>query len=339
MAVLEQTRFIERLQFFNGQRLFAPDLQGVEAFNREMRWLHNKSLHQPGIGSGFAVYGKKGERQVTIGPGYAVDALGREIVLTESYVDPVPPVAAEPDGKSVFYDLTVSYPDDSELEEAETREGVCLPRGVVRLREAPVFCWVRLKRDDHGNLHVLKSRLKADIKNGIKVILSRIEVLNCQLENDVSIAQRRSARPAKQPYIACGVVNPTDWKPWIVSDAGAIQFPAAFQPFIFPVGLTAYIETSPAKFVTIPHYSARITGPRIKQEQIIVFIVDGLVNIRDPGPKGFAVDVLLLMQFITGTTPGAPLFAMPTPAAVAADFVNFVKIFSDWYVVWTGVEG
>ena len=62
MGILEETRFIERLQFFDGQRLFASDLQGLEAFNREMRWLHNRSLHQPGIGSGFAVYGKKGDR-------------------------------------------------------------------------------------------------------------------------------------------------------------------------------------------------------------------------------------------------------------------------------------
>ena len=59
MENLLERRFIERLQFFNGQRLFASDLQGLEAFSRGMRWLHNKSLHQPGIGNGFAVAGKK----------------------------------------------------------------------------------------------------------------------------------------------------------------------------------------------------------------------------------------------------------------------------------------
>ena len=96
MEFLKETRFIERLQFFNGQRLFASDLQGVEAFNREMRWLHNKSLHQPGIGNGFAVSGKKGDREVTIGPGYAIDADGREIVLTQDRVEPVPPVFKRP---------------------------------------------------------------------------------------------------------------------------------------------------------------------------------------------------------------------------------------------------
>src|ERR1041385_8881006 len=73
MDFLKQTRTIERLQFFNGQRLFAEDLQGIDAFNREMRWLHNISLHQIGIGNGFAVTGKRGEREVRIGPGYAID--------------------------------------------------------------------------------------------------------------------------------------------------------------------------------------------------------------------------------------------------------------------------
>lgn len=333
MSFLEETRFIERLQFFNGQRLFAPDLQGVEAFNREMRWLHNKSLHQPGIGSGFAVYGKKGERQVSIGPGYAIDALGREIVLTESRVEPVPPVAAEPDGKSVFYDLTVFYPDDSELEEAETREGVCLPRGVVRLREAPVFCWVRLKRDDHGNLLIIKPRLKADIKNGLKIVLAQIEVLNCQLENDVSIGQRRSARPAKQPYVACGMDKPT-WQIWeLVRDASPLELNEQ-SPSILPFGLTANIKTDTARFVTTPCYSTHIIGSRkiekvFSGNEISTFLIDGLVHVADDPPPtatGFTVNVVLLRVLLNSDGGGE---------------INRqdLDLFKDWTLVWMGVEG
>jgi hypothetical protein len=40
MAIIGTTQFLERIQFFNGERLFAPDLQALETFNREMRWLH-----------------------------------------------------------------------------------------------------------------------------------------------------------------------------------------------------------------------------------------------------------------------------------------------------------
>ncbi len=88
MSIIGETRFVERNQFFNGQRLFASDLQGVEELNRQMRWLHNQSLHQPGIGAGFAISGNKGDRQVVIQPGYAIDADGREIVLTETVIEP-----------------------------------------------------------------------------------------------------------------------------------------------------------------------------------------------------------------------------------------------------------
>jgi hypothetical protein len=212
MGRLDETRFIERQQFFNGQRLFDRDLQGLEAFNREMRWRHNQSLHQPGIGNGFAVSGKKGDREVAIGPGYAIDAKGREIVLTEAQKKPVPPVAGEPDGRSVFYDLTVSYPADEDLEEVETRAGVCQPRGVVRRREEPVFCWVRLKETETGSLVVDYGSLAEDVKSGQKIVLARVEVLNCQLNSVPSVAQRRNARPAKQAYVSCGEVKPDPWE-------------------------------------------------------------------------------------------------------------------------------
>src|SRR3954447_4873798 len=114
MSFIDLTRSIERQRFFDGQRLFADDLQAIEGFNREMRWLHNQSLHQPGIGNGFAVTGRRGDREVVVGPGYAIDDLGREIVLTTPRTIPVPPVAGEVDGSAKRYVLTVAYPEDED---------------------------------------------------------------------------------------------------------------------------------------------------------------------------------------------------------------------------------
>jgi len=366
MEILGQTRFLERLQFFNGQRLFASDLQGVEAFNREMRWLHNQSLHQAGIGSGFAVIGKKGDREVTIMPGYAIDAQGREMVLTESWVQQIPPVAGEDDGTPVFFDLTVSYPADTDLEEAETREGICLPRGVVRLREQPIFCWVRLD----GNGQPVDARLKREVLAGMKIVLSRAEVLNCQLNRDLSIAQRRSARPAKQPHIACGTALPTEWQIWdfrkeAFSSAAlrstdlpirdftlrASQVLQTEEPFIAEVGLQAVISTAAAGFVTTPCYSAHIVGPRIKQvgsmPVLREFIVDSLVNVVEPQPRSFMVRVLLLVQALS--SPGEITNLKPQMQSVEARHTESaakvdaeqdpLALFSDWYVVWMGVEG
>ena len=201
MSILDQTRFIERIGFFDGQRLFASDLQGLEAFNREMRWFHNRTLHQPGIGAGFRLSGQTGERRVEIGAGYAIDALGREIVLTEELVEPVPPVVGEPDGKPAHYYLTVSYPDDVTLDVVETREGLCAERGAVRLRERPVLCWVRLVRDD-GRLLVPQPQA-GEIASAMKLVLGLVTVQECRLAAPVCVTQRRSARPSFLPRIVC----------------------------------------------------------------------------------------------------------------------------------------
>lgn len=354
MSILDETRFVERIQFFNGQRLFASDMNGLEAFNREMRWLHNASLHQPGIGKGFAVYGYKGDREVTVQPGYAIDAPGREIVLTQELILPVPPVSGEEDGQSVFYDLTVSYPDDAALEEAETREGVCLPRGVVRLQEAPLFCWVRLERDEQDNLHVKNTKLAQDIKNNLKLVLARAEVLNCQLENDLSIAERLNARPPAQPYIACGEVKPVDWQVWEM-DLEQSQN----EPITVRVGLTAVVDTSDAGFLTTPCYNARIEGPRpavleMDQQPIPVVaklfsflgeslgaflttgtqngtFIDGSLYLQTDSPESFTVFVPILPPYGLMNTSAAetdPLFK------AIIDFAN-----KNWSIVWMGIEG
>jgi len=244
--MFDETRGVERQQFFSGQPLFASDLDGISGFNRAMRWLHNRSLHQPGIGNGFAVSGRKGDREVHVQAGYALDSRGREIVLLDTDVEPVPPVAAERDGTAVYFDLTVAYPSDDELEEAETREGVCLPRGVVRLRERPVFCWVRLERVN-GRLVPVSPAQRLAIQAGLQIVLTRAQVRNCRLDADLSIAERRNARPLAQPHLECGHQQAA-WVKWVVQSV--------------PIGLLAPVDTSAARFRVTPCYSARVDGPR-----------------------------------------------------------------------------
>ena len=247
MGLLDKTRMIERLQFFDGMRLFGDDLQGLEAFNREMRELHNRSLHQPGIGNGFAVYGKRGDREVTIGPGYAIDRDGHEIVLMQERKEPVPPVAGDPrDGSPVVYDLVISYPADELLEEVEARAGICDSRGVTRLREEPVFCWVKYRRLENTNQYVAEDTgLGTEIENGTRLVLARVRVQNCQLKEDISLAERRNARPASTPLIACDAFTPTPWEPyWLLDRDDLIQVLAgAFASLILEGQIP--LETAP----------------------------------------------------------------------------------------------
>jgi hypothetical protein len=330
MAIIGSTQFLERIQFFNGERLFASDLQALESFNREMRWLHNQSLHQAGVGSGFQVTGNIGDRQVTVSPGYAIDSCGREIVLTEAQVLQIPPVADDGSGNPAFYDLTVSYPDDTQLTPSETRVGICTPAGVISLREAPVFCWVQLSSDP-TNHQPTDQRLKNRINCALFLVLAQVQIFNCQLKQPVSTVPRRNARPTKQPRIACGnLVTPA----WNVGNLGSPVEPgegsllvAPFDSYMF----TASVDTSAAAFQSTPVYTARIVGQRqftftpSGSTTAQPFLMDALISIPTDStlkPTGFMVQILIVAASGAGT-----------PAAT--DISSAVK---KWSICWMGVE-
>jgi hypothetical protein len=327
---------LERLQFFNGQRLAAADLQSIDDLNRQMRWLHNQSLHQPGVGSGYAIAGKKGDREVTIQPGYAIDSLGREIVLTDAQVLAVPPVANDGAGNAVVYDLAVSYPADTDLVETETRDGVCVPGGAVRRREAPVFCWIRLDK--------ISTSMQQQLDTGQRIRLARAEVLNCQLNAALSVAQRRNARPASRPYVASGTTNPqTESSPasdkWTVSSDPKTA--------AFGIELQRHVDTRGACFRTAPCYTARISGSRIfpvtsPRTGPTDLLLDGFVSVLNATVTGFDVLVLIpaiLMEqgAISLVTQVKALLPDALGQTTASTPKNAVR--NDWRVVWVGVEG
>lgn len=309
MSASNSTRFIERLQFFDGQRLFAEDLQTLERQHRELRWLHNQSLHQPGVASGYAVSGSKGDREVTIQPGYAIDSDGREIVLTEPQVVPVPPVRGDAEGKPRSFYLTIKYPLDAALEETERREGICEGSGAVRRRELPVLCWVALDSPD----------LMKEVRCGRRIVLARADVVNCQLDRPLALEGRRNAKPAVQPYVACGATKPGDdiWK-----------LPDAADAFGILIELHDRIDTSAAQFRTPPRYLAHIVGSRQFEVAGNLVLLDGFLNLfDDPNPEtGFRVSVLI-PSMLLGPDPAATLKALES------------QLKDQWQVHWIGVEG
>ncbi len=316
-------QFLERVQFFDGQRLFAADLQGLEAQSRELRWLHNRSLHQPGVGSGYAVSGKRGDKAVTIYPGYAIDALGREIVLTGPLQEPVPPLSDDGSGKPIVYDLTVSYRDDADLDPVETREGVCLPQGVVKLREAPVFCWNRLGAD----LRPVSAQVTQDVQAGLKLLLARAEVFHCALNRDLSITQRRNARPPELPRVACGETDPaaTPWQLWERTFGGEI-------PTTSVIGLQAVVDTSPASFRVTPRYTAQVLGERgFQVSGADDFYLDGFVDVVGEQPGQFTLRMLMPQSSVGALT------LNPSGQLDTSVFPLLAR--NGWRVAWLGVEG
>jgi hypothetical protein len=69
------------VNFFDGQLLGADDFRTDQDYHRRMRYLHNRLLHGWGIVTGYDVDDDGGG--VLVGPGVALDAQGRELVLPE----------------------------------------------------------------------------------------------------------------------------------------------------------------------------------------------------------------------------------------------------------------
>jgi hypothetical protein len=331
MTIIGTPSFTERIKFFDGQRLFASDLQFLEQFNREMRWLHNQSLHQAGVGSGFAVSGSKGDRQVRIEPGYAIDSSGCEIVLTRPEVLQVPPVASDGQGNPVYYDLAVSYRDDLQLKESETRDGVCVSRSAVRLRETPVFCWVELvpTSDPPGPVAITTDRqaklvaVNNDLESGKRIRLARAEVLNCQLNQPLLLAQRRNAKPAAQPFLWAGSTSPKPenlWRPKLTGSG-------------ITVSLT--VDTSAAPFRTTARYFAHAVGKRevvvtLPNNQKLPLVLDGFPRLQllEKPLIGFEFSLLIPLILIDRKPDQLGQIKDALPAALTG-----------WHVEWLGIEG
>jgi hypothetical protein len=229
---------IERIVFFTGQQLTAADLTALQTAGRELRWLHNRSLHAWGIGTGLAVSGEQGDSAVTITPGYGVDCLGREVLLTEARTRPVPAVASGPGGGEATYFLVAAYQANVDQQVAEQRAGVCLPEGAVRLTEEPLLDW----------------RPPDALPEGQQLPLAQAWIKNCRLSRPLDLSVRRYARPPQQPYIAAGQTwqGATAWSPWQVGSQ--------------TVGVFTDVDTSAANFRGTPRYMAHIVGDRYSKQ-------------------------------------------------------------------------
>jgi hypothetical protein len=340
MTIIGTSRFTERIQFFNGQRLFASDLQDLEQFNREMRWLHNQSLHQPGVASGYAVTGNKNDGEITIQAGYAIDNAGREIVLTQAEVLQVPPVAGDGNGNPIYYDLTVSYPDYQLLKETETRDGVCASRSAVRLREQPVFCWVELVSTGVSNepnalaadFQPKLDALRKDLESGARIRLARAEVLNCKLNQPLSLAQRRNAKPPSQPFLWAGRTEKDQRWTANVGDFG--------------IEAELRVDSSAAHFRSPPRYTAHVVGPREVELEIdgnkVKMILDGFVRVIALSDKNSSSSIPAdkddRIGFQFSLLIPAILFDRNIPLLEVKDAVNAGGL-KDWYVEWMGIEG
>jgi len=139
---------VERLNYFNGQRLQAADLKLEQDYHlRVRRWL-NRSLYTSGIADGLDIAKVPGVPRVRIGPGLALDTMGREIILIDEHEEPVPGAHDDKNLPLAMY-LSIRYGE----EVLSRQEASCTPvhgsqnkvawGGPSRVLAEPVFEWSR----------------------------------------------------------------------------------------------------------------------------------------------------------------------------------------------------
>jgi hypothetical protein len=167
---------IERLNYYNGQRLEADDLKLEQEYHiRVRRWL-NRSLYSAGIASGLQVKEEKEGLNVVVSPGLALDFEGREIILLEE--ERICAIGKHNMVGEVdvgFY-LTIQYREQKVAEEP----GSCTPKngsrkkaasrlasgGPSRVLAKPILSWSdELPHESSGKIVLARVLLDENCKN------------------------------------------------------------------------------------------------------------------------------------------------------------------------------
>ena len=247
---------------------------------------------------------------MTVAPGYAIDCLGHDLVLSRPQSMQIPPVAGASTGGPARYYLTASYIADADLAPDETRDGTCGTDGAVRRMEQPLLRW-----QNPNEVAIPELRYR----RGLDIVLASIDILDCALVAAPSRSQRRSARVEPQPYVRAGSSDAggTDWTYFY--ELGAIA------------GVQATIDTSTAAFGTTPSYVANLMGGRI------LFggsrVVDGLLSVSNPTPTNFVARVAMPRNLMVGAV------SMNPDVVFNAALLTSLRNALQWCVSWIGMEG
>lgn len=118
---MSSTSPIERLNYFNGQRLVAADFRVEQEYHTRLRRLLNQSLFTPGIAVGLDVSLFQPDpklppdpHKLVVSVGLALDSLGREIILVEpSGPVPVGGKPSEPKEPVIGNYLVIEYSEEA----------------------------------------------------------------------------------------------------------------------------------------------------------------------------------------------------------------------------------
>lgn len=246
---------IERLRYWQGQRLLARDFRDQATIEAQLRWWHNRALHNAfGVRYGLAILPLTAQGSLCalrVDCGVAYDCFGRELMLQTAREIPLPPVGVKPQNITLLirYKETAAFPKKHEVSNA------CAPGGGVALLEQPEFVW---KQSDLVQVTdgVPLTQLNYDGSKGSFLFLPDFVA--------------PSLRPLARPRIGSGATVPegTAWELW--SERVSVANRRVRE---VSVGYQVTIDTSAAGFTERPCYFAWLQGTLWSQSNIEFFPV------------------------------------------------------------------
>ena len=119
---------LDRLNYYNGQRLEARDLRLEQAYHmRVRRWFNRSLFPEGGVVEGLHVKPVKGESAVIVTAGLALDTKGREIILLKDCELDVPCQPETGASQLAGSYLTIRYEDRTASYESDR----CIPRSAA----------------------------------------------------------------------------------------------------------------------------------------------------------------------------------------------------------------
>lgn len=172
---------LDRLNYYNGQRLEAADLHIEQEYHIRVRRELNRSLHTSGIAAGLEVLPVAGnDFKVSVNAGLALDYLGREIILLEQNEIPVSGIPSAIEGVVLGNYLTIRYVETPVM---VSEDGCCTPLppgqrlawgGPTRLRADALLEWQNSwPAEDSGRIVLAQVELDEscrirDIRTGVR---------------------------------------------------------------------------------------------------------------------------------------------------------------------------
>lgn len=301
---------IERIRYWQGQRLRSRDFRDQIRIEAQLRWWHNRALHNTfGVRYGYGVEQVVSNGRlvaVKIGCGVAYDCYGRELVLQNDRTIELPHM---PEASKTIV-LVVRYKNTKACVPKRDRLSSCLP-GSVSLEE-PEFSW-------------LVGSTSA-VEEGVPVARVSYEAEGQTPELD-GLFTVPPSRAMARPRVSSGETVPgdTQWELWdeIVKSLGRIQ--------TVHVGMQVEVDTSAAGFTDTPRYFAWLSG-RLWQAANIAFFPVPLLHIDAESYKAFRVRLWMprIAQLLGGR-------ARKANQGFEREFINYARE-QGLHICWVGLQ-